>query len=870
MRRVAVHAVLSFAISHLYDRPQFVPAVKGQNLLLSHRIRRLFVAIAFLSLTAGIAGGSAVPVQAQAAIINDENAIQKAEQEITDAQKRLETLRKVVEGNVTDDSRLIDTKVSIDEVTRDLLATTVNLRPRLDEVKSRLDQLGEPPAEGQPAEDSSVTDERNKLTAQRLKINNLTGEAEDLSITANKLSNAITKIRRDLFTDRLLEHTDISPSLISDAAAAFTVEVSTLVRTVSSWFNFIWNYKRLSLASAVLLSIALALFLLAVEYRLFGRLIRRDPAIKEPAYTSRLSVAFWATILPALALAFFLVTSYFLLKTFNVLRMDIAPIVSATYSFIGLVAFVALISRAILAPRQPSWRLVSVSNSGARSLGVAILMMAIVNGLDYVAGSISEALGSPVVLTVMKSLISSAVVGLLVIYVSFLKPVAGEDGADSADSRDWPRWIVWALRLIGIGLLLASLSGYVGMARFLATQIIVTGAVIATMYIGMLSAREISAADRFGETRVGKYIEERFHLGSVSLDQVGLVAGLLSYLFVLAIGVPLILFSWGFQPRDIELWAFQIFNEISIGNIRISLFGIAGGVLLFAIGLVVTRWFQKWLDGSVMARSHVDAGVRNSVKTGVGYIGAAIAGVIGVSAAGINLSSLALVAGALSLGVGFGLQNIVSNFVSGLILLVERPFKVGDWIATGTTEGFVRKISVRATEVETFQRQTIIVPNSEFINASLGNWTHRNRLARIDVPIGVSYDSDPRQVIRILEEAGHAQEGVLSNPEPFVIFLGFGDSSLDFQLCIFVPDILDALNVKNGIRIEVFERFKKAGIEIPFPQRDVNLFMRENQVKEAVKTATAAAQRPMDKPEQHGIVETGDIPEDASGDGDKA
>src|SRR5690606_33774760 len=155
---------------------------------------------------------------------------------------------------------------------------------------------------------------------------------------------------------------------------------------------------------------------------------------------------------------------------------------------------------------------------------------------------------------------------------------------------------------------------------------------------------------------------------------------------------------------------------------------------------------------SVMARGRVDAGVRNSIRTVVGYAGLAIAALIGISAAGINLTSLALVVGGLSLGIGFGLQNIVQNFVSGLILLAERPFKAGDWIVAGGVSGNVKKISVRATEIETFQKQTVILPNSELINAAVGNWTHKNKLGRVDVPVGVAYSSDPRRVHAVLTE----------------------------------------------------------------------------------------------------------------------
>ncbi len=242
----------------------------------------------------------------------------------------------------------------------------------------------------------------------------------------------------------------------------------------------------------------------------------------------------------------------------------------------------------------------------------------------------------------------------------------------------------------------------------------------------------------------------------MSLDQAGLVAGLGIYAFALILGIPLILLTWGFQIADIEAWIYSFFTQIRIGNISISIVGILGGILLFGLGFVVTRWVQKWIDGNVLARSQVDLGVRNSVKTGIGYLGVGLAVIVGVSAAGIDLSSFALVASALSVGIGFGLQNIVSNFVSGLILLVERPFKVGDHVVTGATEGIVKRISVRATEIETFRKQSIIVPNSDLINSPVGNWTHRNKIGRSEVPVAVSSHSDPQKVMDILLEPGRS------------------------------------------------------------------------------------------------------------------
>lgn len=793
------------------------------------RNRRLFpfALVMVLAFQPLVATCCALPAFAQEVVPARDDVIESVSAQIAEAEKQLGVVEGQVEERKSDDAALVDIKVKADELIRQLLKISVELRPRFNDVKARLAQLGEKPAEGEPEEAPSVTEERNRLNAARLEINTLTGRAEDLSIRASNLSDTITDLRRQLFTERLFEHTEISGDVVDDAINAFSAEFSDFQRTVSSWFSFIWKYKRVPLGTAVTLSLAMALVLLVSEYRLFGSLIRRDPAESNPSYMSRFSVAFWSTILPALALAAFLVASFFFLDTFNVLRPDIAPIAAALFGFGGLVFFVAMLARAVLAPKAPSWRLVKLSDKGARDLNFAVLSMAVVNGSDYVLGAVSETLSSPVVLTVMKSFLSSVVVGLIVFVVSFLRPMLAQSGDPSERGRPWPKAAAVPLRIIGIGLIVLSAIGYVGLSRFLATQMVLTGAVVATMYIGILSGKAISAANQFGETRVGRYLGQRFSLKPVALDQAGIVAGLLIYVFALSIGIPLILISWGFQPRDLELWLINIFTEINVGTIRISIFGILGGILLFTLGLVATRWLQKWLDGNVMARSQVDAGVRNSVKTGVGYLGTGIAGLIGISAAGIDLSSLALVAGALSLGIGFGLQNIVSNFVSGLILLVERPFKVGDWVATGTTEGFVRRISVRATEIETFQRQSIIVPNSELINAPVGNWTHRNKLGRIEIPVSVSYESDPRQVMDLLMEIALAHPGLLRNPEPVVLFNGFGASSLDFELRGFVGDVLGALPIRNELRVTILERFRSQRILMPYPHQEVHLHLDE-------------------------------------------
>ena len=226
---------------------------------------------------------------------------------------------------------------------------------------------------------------------------------------------------------------------------------------------------------------------------------------------------------------------------------------------------------------------------------------------------------------------------------------------------------------------------------------------------------------------------------------------------VLALAVAVaLLMSWGLAWADLGGWLADAAEGVRIGSYRFSVTDLLFAALVFAALLVATRWLQRILETRVFPQTRLDAGMRNSLKTTVGYAGLLVAVAAGISTAGIDLSNLAIIAGALSVGIGFGLQNIVNNFVSGLILLVERPVKVGDWIVVGEHQGYVQRINVRATEIRTFRRSSVIIPNSELLSSALVNWTHKDAMARVDVAVGVSYHSDVERVREILLEIAGA------------------------------------------------------------------------------------------------------------------
>ncbi len=407
---------------------------------------------------------------------------------------------------------------------------------------------------------------------------------------------------------------------------------------------------------------------------------------------------------------------------------------------------------------------------------------------------------------------------------------AAEDNSDSPAGR----WLGALGRLIAVlaafGGLLAAI-GYLNAGLYLLVATGWTLALLALLYL----------------------LNDLFHkiyglvLGlDESSARSALIPTLLGLAMVLA-SLPALALIWGARIADLtELWA-SVREGFTLGDVRIAPENALSFAIVFVALLLATRVVQAALRSNVLPKTRIDPGGQVAIVSGVGYVGIFLSALLATAAAGINLSSVAFVAGALSIGIGFGLQNIVQNFVSGIILLIERPVSEGDWIKVGEHVGIVKKVSVRSTVIQTFDRTDIIVPNGDFISGSVTNWTRGNKVGRIKVMVGVAYGTDTRRVARILHEIASEHPVVTEDPEPGVDFMGFGADSLDFRIRAVLSDVNQSVSVMSELNHRIAERFAEEGIEIPFAQRDIWLRNPET-LSGAVPVPKLGANDPSERP----------------------
>ena len=698
---------------------------------------------------------------------------------------------------------------------------------KVDEISALLDALGPAPAAGAPEEAAEV---RKKRTQMNDALADLTGQVKQCDLYARRSDAVLKDISAAQFerrTSNLLIQLPlpVAPATWADAARGL-VSIMRQVHTKAVVNEGKANFVVLPL-------IAIGTFLAIFLGRLLRKSIRqrygRDPSIPNPSYSRRLVAAVVDGIarglIPVLVMVILLAATWWLLSG-SVIDASVKPPHGLLYAIVFYLLVAALV-RAAFSPNLPNWRIAPVSEESSAKIGRRLHLLVAVVAVGIAIHSFFQQVAEPDAVRSLHTLVINALVAGILFSLLRTKLWAIQSGTEwyeelpemgVAAISTYLRLLIGVLTTAALG---AAILGYVALSNYLLGNTILTllmaGAMVALRFLSREAFwRLLSASGPRAQTlKAALALNEQ---GSRLIHSWILVA--IDIVLVLsAILVGLIV--WGIPPQDVADWIRGLFQGFNIGSYHFSFADLLLAMAMFAGIVIVTRLLQKFLEYRLLPNTRMDIGLRTAISSGVGYMGVAIAMLAAISVLGISLTGLAVVAGALSVGIGFGLQNIVNNFVSGIILLIERPVKIGDTVRVQDMEGIVKRIKVRSTEIETYQRASVIVPNAELLQGILLNLTHLDRTYRVEIPVGVGYTSDIDQVEALLLQCAKSHPRVLREPEPIVLLRNFGDNALEFELRIYLGELDDRIAVPSDIRKAVVSEFRNAGIEIPFPQRTV-------------------------------------------------
>ncbi|UNF28519.1 mechanosensitive ion channel domain-containing protein [Bartonella krasnovii] len=777
------------------------------------KLRVLFFIFGFIIAFSCCAWGS---IESQNAIIGQGNTsysideiIQQQQQFIKILEQDTETLQKEFENKLEDERALVELRLRAQDISKRALEAAFVLRAPLNDINALLDQLEE------LHDDLKKTvDERSQLMEKKAEINSIVLRFEAIFLATNRIVELAISQSRVLFKRTLTHRLEFSMPIVKHLAQKTKEAASDFLLLLSSWWNFVFYFKSLHLFLCFFIPLFIALGLSYFSRKILAHvrchLMKSD---EEISYLQRLLVAFISVLLPSLICFVCVYLILFLLDSFG---LDPGKLTTVFETIGYQIVFVFLINRlavVLLASNKTRAHLFNIIPSAAYQLVILVTFLGGVLAFDAVFDSIYQIISASLSLTIAKSFIAVFLVAILLLIISFI-PLRFRRGIAQGkeEPRFWPFYIRIPLIVLGILLIVMNCLGYIGLARFIVQQIIIGGAFLVLMYLGVQSAQALGTKGQFIKTSLGHTLMHRLHLDEKTMNQLGGILSIFLNLVVVVFCAMPIAVQFGFSYSDLNAVLWQLMTGFQIGNVFISLTSLVTGTVAFFICWFLIRQIIAWLDGAVLEHGEFDSGVRNSIKTVIGYSGIVVSALIGISMAGFDLKNFALIAGGLSLGIGFGLQNIVQNFVSGLIILIGRPFKIGDYVESGSVGGIVKRISVRATELETLQRKTIIIPNSSLINNNVSNWTRQSKMGRIDIPVAVSANITPERVVEILLEIASATEGVLKNPAPQVSFTAFDSKKFSFNLAIYVPNITSPTKVTNALRFVLYKRFVEEGI----------------------------------------------------------
>ncbi len=753
-----------------------------------------------------------------------------AEQTLQDARRGVdsagdqEALRKLV-GQVADAQRDAETAVAA-------------LTPQLAQVDARLKQLGEPAA----GEARDIVAQRKDLAKQRAPLDSGIKRGKLLTLDAKQLGEQIEAVQAEHFSQELSlrSASPLSPTLWRQIASDFPDDRNRLLALYQLGAQALDAAIAENGTGALGIGLSIAFVLLFPLRYLLRWLGKRYAMSRAPGSRLRRSgLALWFLLLGTLTSG---LAALVLAETLRSIGAVPARLESVLRGFVVVsfaAAFMGSLGASVLLPNQPSWRLFPIDDATARRLRKytwATATLAWVSSMLLVINRASHTSASATVAA--DGLIALAYAVLILAILTSLSRLRRRQYAEAAaqaleNGQPPPGQHGGALALVGVLVrvavvvaLLASLLGYLYLGLFITRQIIWITMIVGAIRLLMTFADDFALWLFASEGRIGRAANGAFGVRASRLEQAGVLTSALVRVALLLIGLGALLMPFGTNVSTFTDWFSLLSQGIPIGKGHLYLGDIFRAVLVLGLGMLAMQYIHSWLTETYLPKTELDDGSRNSVSTVARYVGILLAALCALAASGIEVAQIALVVSALSVGIGFGLQSIIQNFVSGLILLAERPVKIGDWVKIGDQEGDVRKISVRSTEIQVGDRSTLIVPNSELITKTLRNMTLAGPLGRVQIQFAVSLGTDVVKLRTLLLELYAAHPGVLDEPAPSVFIDSIASGHVTLNSFAYVGNPRLSYGIRSDLFFSLLQRLAEEGIALESPQ-EVRLLRKE-------------------------------------------
>lgn len=691
------------------------------------------------------------------------------------------------------------------------LAAAGLARNDLADTKKLLAPLETKPGPDQPAETDAVKAERDRLTEQATISESRVKQCEVVIARADQLLERMTKLRGQVVLQNLL-HRDLSPlswqvwrglgpqlvAATRSLSAAFSVWSRDGVRTVTSGEQ---DLSPLAMWAVVTIALWWA-----------GRALRQRFGRASAAMNGQHDRTVAAAI-DGLGLVLVPILAVWLIGRLLLASQPPSPIdvlIPEAIQRIIAVLLVVGLTATMLAPTRPTRRVLDFTNSSAQHLSNSLRRLMIVgSSLDFLFLVITQG-GDRGAVASVAALVLATTIALLAL------PVFSNQAWHATDGEGGERpalvggtWWTAArvvLRIAFLSSILFALLGYATLAAHIHYALSASGLMIVAALLAHRVGGDLLDAMAAPETPTGAWVRRVFGLAprqSLYGQHLALLAFDCLLVVLLAFGLPT---AWNVDVDAVQRGFGQILDGVRVGGVTISLANIGMAILAFTVCLLLARLVRRIVRDRVLPTVEAPLPLRQSIDAGLNYAGVIIALLVGVGALGIDFTNLAIVLGALSVGIGLGLQNIANNVISGVLLLVERPIKAGDWVSVNGHEGFVRRINIRATEIETFQRTHVIVPNSVFLQNPVINRTYADTSSRIEIPLTVGFGTDVARLEAILRESALEHPRVLRVPQPIVRFARIGTTGLEFETFVFVAQLEDRLVVSNDLNRTILAR----------------------------------------------------------------